>query len=170
MTEQMKNGDQLSLAQAELNQIQKTIQNYTASKGIYQLKVQNDVDIYMNMQKDEIRKLSYEECCEAGIILSRYAAYLQDAHNTEISRVNWATSEVLRTVAPQVKQYGDKFHSFEERKVLAMIGNDYTKEVDRIRMWAQAIADKLAFMANRVDAVAKAYLSLSQAKRRDNGR
>lgn len=158
------NGENASTPEARLAEVEKILDNYQNKKGIIPLKSKNEAEAYLNMQQEQMRSLQPDECYEAGIVLCQYATFLQEAYNREHSRANWAEAEIKRTVTKQMKQYNSP--SAEERKYLAIMGDEYIAKLDKLRMWAQALADRLSFMANRVDATARAYLSLAQHRRK----
>jgi hypothetical protein len=153
----------MNAAQEELARVEKIVEDYQTKKGISSIKVKNGVDLYINMGKAELKTLSREECAEACVILTNYAAYLQEVYNKEVARANWAESEIKRILASQTKQYYAPSH--EERKAMAIKDNEYASALSKVKTWAQNVADRLSFMAHRIDAIAKAYQQLSQAKR-----
>lgn len=163
-------GDTVSAAQAKLENVVKQIEQYITNKGILTLKIQNDVETYLNMSREEMHRLEASECSEAGIILMRYAGFLQECYNKELARLNFAEAEIRRAITPQLAQYNKAYQTYEERKSLAIAGDDYLSKLEELRMWAQAVADRLAFMSQRVDAIAKGYFNLQQTKRRPDGR
>lgn len=142
------------------------LENYQAKKGVLKIKPKNQAEIFLNMAKEEMRLLTAEECAEGIVILSQYTAYLQDLYNQEIARVHWLDAEIERIVAPLVIQYKADYQPYEERKNLAIDGNDRTKELMRLKKYAQSAADRLFFMSNRIEVVTKAYTSLMQTKRK----
>jgi hypothetical protein len=158
------NNENVSTPEAKLVEIEKILDNYQTRKGILALQSKNEAEKYLNLPQAEIRTLQVDECFEAGIILCQYATFVQEAYNRELTRANWAESEIKRTVTKQMKQYNSP--SADERRYLAIMGDEYTAKLDKLRMWAQALADRLSFMANRVDATARAYLSLAQHRRK----
>jgi hypothetical protein len=158
------NNENVSTPEAKLVEIEKILDNYQTRKGILALQSKNEAEKYLNLPQAEIRTLQADECFEAGIILCQYATFVQEAYNRELTRANWAESEIKRTVTKQMKQYNSP--SADERRYLAIMGDEYTAKLDKLRMWAQALADRLSFMANRVDATARAYLSLAQHRRK----
>ena len=149
-----------------LSQIEQKVDTYHETKGIIKLTPKNNAKTYLELESNAMRGLNEQECCEASIVLNQYSAFLQESYNKELSRVNWATSEMKRVSAPQLKQYAGKFQSYEEKCNLVIAGDEHVSELDRVRMWAQQLADRLNFMAQRVDAIAKSYLALAQSKRK----
>ena len=51
-----------------------------------------EVHEYLQMSRQQMEKLSLQDCAQGAIILSGYAFYLQRCYNREISRINWADS------------------------------------------------------------------------------
>jgi hypothetical protein len=158
-------------AQSKLDNVVKQIEVYLENKrGLTQLKVHNYVEKYINMPQEEMRRLEQSECAEAGLILTRYAGYVQECYNKELSRLNWAEAEIRRAITPELNQYNKAYQTYEERKALAIAGNEYTARLEELRTWAQTLVDRLAFMAQRIDAIARAYFNLQQSKRKNNER
>ena len=151
-------------AKDKLANVEKVMSDYLSGKGILKLTSRNEAEIYLNMPRDQMRKLLPEECSEAAVILTQYGAFLQDCYNTELSRVNWAEAEIKRTIATEVKQYNSP--AADERRTLAINGNEYAQALDKLKTWAQAGVDKLSFMSNRVETVARAYIALAQIRRK----
>jgi hypothetical protein len=158
---------ELLTAEQRLAHVEKQITEYEQRKGVLAIQPRNDVEEYLNMSRDQMRKLSADECGEAGAILGLYALHLQTVYNKELAKVNWTNDNIRRIIAAQVKQYSAK--SADERRLLAIRENDYAKRLDELRTWAQMVVDRLAYQSARVEFIARAYLALQQSKRQYNG-
>ncbi len=158
----------MSQADSNLKNVIDQVEKYTNQNGLFKVNVKNDAEMYLNMPKATIHKLTGEESAEAGVILMQYASFVQNAYNTEISKVHWCDSEISRVISGEIKQYSAA--SLEERKSLAIDGNEYARRLYVLRNWAQATADKLSFMSNRIENIATSYMSLAKSRSKYNGR
>lgn len=141
------------------------LSNYHERYGVLAIKVKNEAEVYLNISKHELKHLSTEECGEANVILTQYAIFIQDMYNKEISRVTWAKDEINRIIAPKLSQYDKQYKSHEEKRCLAIDESDYTRKLEELKGLAQASADKLYFIANRIESLAKAYATLVHTKK-----
>lgn len=149
----------------KLKQIEVILSDYMLKKGI--IPFENDKNLvwrYLEMAPAEMKTLTLEECCEAGILLNRYAAFVQQCFNLELSRVNWAEDKIKIAIAKVTQNY--KGASYEERKAAAIKDDEYATSLLSVKRWAQAVADRLSFMSHRIEAIAKSYQYLSQTKRK----
>jgi diadenosine tetraphosphate (Ap4A) HIT family hydrolase len=53
-------------ASDKLTQVEKLLDEYEIRKGVILVKPRNDIEEYLNMSRDDMRKLSAEDCGEAG--------------------------------------------------------------------------------------------------------
>lgn len=109
-----------------------------------------------------LRKLSAVECAESAFVLGQYAHRLQQARNREQARVTWAEQSIRRLIASKVNNY--KGVSFEERRLQAVKGDDAAQKLDAIRVKAQLRIDRVSFLADKANDLAKSLLSLKNAK------
>jgi hypothetical protein len=161
---QSQSGETGLSASQRLESVQRQIDDYQKRIGCLPIKTKNEAEEFLNMTRAEMKQLTWEECAEAGVVLMQYATFLQEAYNKELGKASWADAEIKRKIAKSINQY--KGPSYEERKNAAIQGDEYTASLDKLHAWAQSIAERISFMANRADAVARAYMSLAQAKRK----
>lgn len=107
--------------------------------------------------------MSPEECGEAAIILLFFSAHLQRAINKEMTRVRWADERIKRLIAHRLSF--QKGYGFEERRLTAIQENGEAQKLEQIRVHALIRQDKIGFLANKVEALSKAFGWLQQSKR-----
>ena len=112
-----------------------------------------------------MRALPPDECAEAVVVLSQYAAFLTRACQREEARMAWAADEINKAVAPRLGQ--QKGYGLEERRLTAVAENEHASALERVRAEAQAKFKRLLYVSNRVEGVAKAYQNLSNVRRRE---
>jgi hypothetical protein len=151
-------------AQELLARINKALDEYETKQGLPVGQPHREAERYLNINHKELSKMSPEECGEAAVVLAQYAFHLQRSYNAELSRINWSADNVSRTISDEIQQY--RASSLEERRQLAIRGNEYASKLDQIRTWAQARADRLSYLSSRVEFLAKSMMELQQTKRR----
>lgn len=162
------NGEgELLTAKQQLEKIDAALKQYEKTCGLPDIVPHSEAEQYLNISHKELQRLSSEECGEAAVVLAQYSFHLQRCLNAEIARMTWAEDTVKHTITDQLKQQGG--NSFEERKMASIKHNEFAYKVDQIRMWAKCRADKLAYLASKVEFLARTFLDLQQTKRRQNG-
>jgi hypothetical protein len=152
-------------SEERLRQIDALLDDYERSLGLPAgtPPMQSEATKLLEMEPSLLRKLTPEQAGEAAVILSVYAFHLQRAVNKEQSRVAWAEESIRKAITAQVGQ--QRGSSFEERKMLAVRGDDAASKLDRIRVQARLRVERLAFLARQAEAIVRSLLSLQQAKR-----
>ena len=101
-------------AKERLEQIDSVLDEYEGKLGIggysedfHDQSVKN----YMSMPRQQMEKLTVEECAEAALLLGGFSFYLQRSYNREIARVNWASSNLKKMVSGRESQYKGSWDS-----------------------------------------------------------
>ena len=82
-------------AKERLDQIDAVLDEYEGKLGIGKYSEDfhdQSVKQYMGMSRQQMEKLTIEECAEAALLLGGFSFYLQRSYNREVARVNWASS------------------------------------------------------------------------------
>lgn len=161
--EKLMNGNDES-AKQQVERVDKALDEYERSQGLPKLVPHNEAETYLNMSRGEMHKMYPDDCGEAAVILAQYAFHIQRACNEELARMNWAEDMIKKTIAYEISQY--KAASYEERKIQAVNGNDFTSKLDKIRIWAKARYDRIAYLSSKIEFLAQTFRDLQQTKRR----
>lgn len=152
--------------QEKIHKIDVALAEYEQLRGLPPFKINGEAEKYLNISLTELRQLSSVDCAEAAVLLAEFAFSLQRSYNEEMAKVNWATDEIRHAIAQEIKQYTAP--SAEERKLLAIQGNEYAAKLDKICRWTKAKADRLAYLAGRAEFLGRTLMSLHSAKREMN--
>lgn len=148
--------------------VNKKLQEYENGIGLPELHPNSkEIEALLNLDMALIRKYSAEQCGESAVMLSRFAFHIQKCYNKEMALFNWANSMINRTIGSELNQY-KAFH-FEEKKMLAIKGNDRAKKLEEIKIKVQLRTDRLAYMSSRIESLKDTFLELQQTKRRTYG-
>lgn len=174
MTTQSKSGNNNSepplTARQKLEVADKLLDNYEHEIGLPQFRllpsVQEEALSLIEITLEKRQKLTPQQCAEAVLVLSVYAAYLGRACQREEARMAWAEEQTDKIVAPRLNQ--QQGYGFKEKRLLAVRENQHAQEFERIRAESQAKHKRLIFFAQRIEKIAEAYKNLSNVRRRNN--
>lgn len=164
----MNGEEELESTQAIVQKYDEALNKYETGIGLNSYVLHSEAEKYLNMPHDELRKLSAEDCGEAAVVLAQLSFSIQKHYNQELARIGLCEEEIRRTITNEISQY--RGNSFEERKMQAIRGNDKAIKLDRIKGWAQARANRLSYLASKIEFLSRTFLDYQQTKRRQAGR
>ena len=113
------------------------------------------------MPRQQMEKITVEECAEAALLLGGFSFYLQRSYNREIARVNWATSNLKKMISGREDQYRG---SWDSQYCQAIKEDGYATKLDSIKTYAQQRADRLTYLATSVKNLSDLYINLQRSK------
>ncbi len=126
----------------------------------------NSVHELMSMPRQQMEKLTVDQCAEAALALGGFSFYLQRSYNREIARVNWAEGAIRNVISGRESQYRG---SWDSQYYQAANEDGYTKKLLAIKKYAQQRADRLTYLASSVKNLSDLYVNLQRAKISRNG-
>ena len=151
-------------AKERLGQIDSVLDEYESNLGLPSYSGDfhdQSVKRYMGMPRQQMEKLTVEECAEAALLLGGFSFYLQRSYNREIARVNWASSSLKRMMSGKESQYQG---SWDSQYYQAVKQDGYACKLDSIRVYAQQRADRLTYLASSVKNLSDLFVNLQRAK------
>ena len=151
-------------AKERLEQVDSVLDEYEGKLGIGSYSEDfhdQSVKSYMSMPRQQMEKLTVEECAEAALLLGGFSFYLQRSYNREIARVNWASSNLKKMMSGRESQYKG---SWDSQYYQAVKEDGYAKKLDSIKVYAQQRADRLTYLASSVKNLSDLYINLQRAK------
>jgi hypothetical protein len=152
------------LAKQQLEKLDSILDEYECSLGISMFSDQPDEESakkYLRLSRNQIEKLTPDECAEAALLLASLSFHLQRAYNREVARVNWSSQVLKSTVAGREQSYKG---SWESQFNQAVSDDGYTRKVLAIKRYAQQRADRLTYLASSVKNMADVFINLQRAK------
>lgn len=123
----------------------------------------NEATKLLTISRNELEKMTPEDCGYAAYALTQYVIYLQKMVNYEESVVNYCESSINFVVGKKISQYNA--YSFNEKRMLAINDDTYAKEVLRLQVIAKSRVDSMAFIINKVQNLANILVNLQQSKK-----
>lgn len=149
----------------DLEKMDNFLDSYEQKIGIGNIGESN-VDQYLNMNQDMLRKLSPEDCAEGAYILTQEALFVQHEINKHQAQMDWASARIAKTISGELDQYGGRFATFDTRKILAIKHNSYASELQGIVDKAQRIITRISYLPNKLHDLAKVLLDYRHTKLR----
>ena len=63
---------------------------------------EQEINQYLSMSRDEIEKLTPEDCAQIAYRLAQFAFHIQRTLNREIARLNWSEETIKETIADEI--------------------------------------------------------------------
>lgn len=151
-------------ADERIRKLEETINSFINTRGLEAREPSEETKKYLNLSRDDIIRMSIDECAEAIYLLAQFAFFLELSYNKEISRANWAEANIKIMVAPCIHDY--QGYSFEERKLQAIHAGEITTKLEKFRVDSKLNADLLQNVSRRVEYMSKTINDIKFSKMR----
>ena len=147
--------------------VDQALDDYEKKCGLPAIQIpcdEEELQGYFNMSRDEIEKLSGEDCSQIAYRLSLVSFHLQRCINREEARISWAKSILDGVLAKESGNY-DKYMKYDVRFALIKESNSYAKSLGKIMSYAQQRVGRLTFLATSVRNLSEVMLANQRSKR-----
>jgi hypothetical protein len=122
----------------------------------------SELDLYFTMSRDQIEKLTPEDCAQISYRLGQFSFHIQRTINREIARVNWADETIKEVIADEINNY--KGYGFIEKSLQAIKNNEKATSLNKIKKYAKQRSDRLVYLANSINNLSNIMLSIQKTK------
>jgi len=155
----------------ELNTWDKLLDEYEQHIGLSQYQTnslpEDELNKYLTMSRDELEKLTPEDCYQIAYRLAQFSFHIQRTINREIARYNWAEKTTKEAIADDINNY--KGYGYIEKSEQAIKHNEKASALNKIQKYAKQRSDRLSYLANSVKNLSDIIMSISKIKRAQNG-
>lgn len=123
---------------------------------------ESELNSYLTMDRQQIEKLTPEDCAQISYRLSQFAFHIQRTINREIARHNWAEETTKETIADDINNY--KGYGYIEKSYQAIKHNDKAFGLNKIKKYAKQRIDRLSYLANNIKNLSDIILSIQRMK------
>jgi hypothetical protein len=120
---------------------------------------------YVTANPDEMRALSPEDCHERAQVLAAWGMKVQRVANTYAARARWCKASIDKLLLP-VMARTTGVYSAEERRGLAMEACPEARDLEKYRVVAEAMCDRLQFVPARLEESRRTYVAMADTRRR----
>ena len=121
-----------------------------------------ELNSYLTMNRDEIEKLTPEDCAQMAYRLGQFSFYVQRTINREIARYNWSDESIKEVIADEINNY--KGYGYVEKSLQAIKHNDKAQSLNSIKKYAKQRIDRLSYIANGIKNLSDIILSVQKTK------
>jgi hypothetical protein len=123
---------------------------------------ETELNTYLSMNRDELEKLTPEDCGQISYRLGQFAFHVQRTINREIARNNWADDTIKVVIADDINNY--KGYGYVEKANQAVKHNDKAQSLNKIRIYSKQRTDRLSYLANSLKNLSDILLSIQKIK------
>lgn len=157
---------QTSSKDEQLKKFEEILNEYEKGIGLDGLRMNPDVELYLNLTSGQLAGMTALHCGEAAFILFQYSAFLQKEYNRQNVRRTWAENKIDMMVAKDGDQYGDKYTKWIEKRYKLISGNTAARVVNNIVLHATSRCNALHELSNRVNSMGRVLLEYQATKSR----
>jgi hypothetical protein len=114
------------------------------------------------MTRDEIEKISPEDCAQISYRLAQFSFHVQRTINREIARCNWSEESIKDAIADEINNY--KGYGFVEKSLQAIKHNDKASALNSIKKYAKQRIDRLSYIANSIKNLSDIMMAIQKTK------
>ena len=133
--------------------------NYQSSNSSFG---SEEINHYLSMNRNEIEKLTPEDCAQIAYRLGQYSLYVQRTINREIARYNWSEEKIKEVICDELNNY--KGYGYIEKSSQAIKHNEKANILNNIKKYAKQRSDRLAYIANGIKSLSDIILSIQKTK------
>ena len=121
-----------------------------------------ELNQYLTMNRNELEKLTPDDCGEISYRLSQFSFHLQRTINREIARYNWSEEKIKEVIADEINNY--KGYGYVEKSLQAIKHNDKANSLNQIKRYAKQRMDRLSYIANTLKNLSDIIISIQRSK------
>ena len=121
-----------------------------------------ELNTYLTMNRDEIEKLTPEDCGQIAYRLSQFSFHTQRTINREQARHDWAEDTIKNTIADELNSY--KGYGYLEKSTQAIKHNEKAASLDKIKRYAKQRLDRLSYLATSINNMSNILLNIQKLK------
>jgi hypothetical protein len=123
---------------------------------------EEELNTYLTMGRDQLEKLSPEDCAQISYRLGQFSFHIQRTINREIARHNWSEENIKETIADEINNY--KGYGYIEKSLQAIKHNEKASSLNSIKKYSKQRIDRLSYIANSLNNLSNILLSIQKTK------
>lgn len=123
---------------------------------------EEELNGYLTMSRDEIEKLTPEDCGQIAYRLGQFSFHTQRTINREQARYDWAEDTIKGIIADEINSY--KGYGYLEKSVQAIKHNDKASALEKIRKYAKQRLNRLSYIATSINNLSNILLNIQKLK------
>ncbi len=148
----------------ELIQFDQALNNYTQKVGFVRLLHNTEITKYLEYNREDLQRLSPNECLEVAHLLIRESAFIQQQINQNNAKINWIDAKINKKTAEKWGEF-DKYMPFEQKKMCTIQSDDSLMELYKTKLTLSTQNDLVLYIPTYLRALADNLQEISRSKR-----
>jgi len=151
-------------AKEQLTKLDAVLDEYESSLGLPAFSDNFHDDTakkYLQMSRNQIEKLTPDQCSEAALLLGSLSFHIQRSYNREVARINWADKTLKTCIAGREQAYKG---SWESQFNQAVKEDTYANKISSIKRYAQQRADRITYLSSSIKNISDIFLNVQKSK------
>lgn len=123
---------------------------------------ESELNQYLVMTRDELEKLTPDDCGQIAYRLSQFSFHVQRTVNREQARHDWAEDTIKSVIADEINSY--KGYGYMEKSLQAIKHNEKARSLDKIKRYAKQRIDRLSYLANAINNLSNILMNIQKLK------
>jgi hypothetical protein len=123
---------------------------------------ESELNNYLVMTRDEVEKLTPEDCGNIAYRLGQFSFHVQRTINREQARLDWSEDLIKNTIAEEINNY--KGYGYLEKSIQAIKNNSKAASLDKIKRYAKQRIDRLSYIANSLNNLSNILMNIQRNK------
>lgn len=144
--------EQTKTSREQLEEWDKVLDEYENKLGLGNYKSDlfsgDELSSYFAMSRDQIEKLTPDDCLQICMRLGQFALHIQRSTNREIARYNWAEETIKEVIADEINNY--KGYGYVEKSLQAIKHNERAHSLNKIKKYAKQRTDRLSYLSGNI--------------------
>lgn len=146
-----------TVAEIGTDRLDDFLDDYEKGIGLPKMR-ETDIAKYLNLNSEQLNKMTAEECAEGAYLLNQEALYVQREINKYQAHMGWANSRIMRAIASDIENHGGRFTRDDARRVMAVKSNSAAQDLQKIVDKAERIISRLSYVPNHLTKLANTLL------------
>lgn len=151
-------------AEQNIALVEQNIREYLNKIKLGQLESSDEIQKYLSMNQEQLRRLSIEECNEIAFLLNKEALFIQKERNILNGKISWGNSTIDWIIVSRLSNY-DKYIPYDAKRILAIKDDEYIKKLYGIVVQSQQYIESTTFITNQLKNLADNLVDLARSKR-----
>ena len=153
-------------AKDEVSYWDNILDEYENSLGLPKYKAsvlsEEELNQYLTMSRDEIERLTPEDCGQIAYRLGQFSFHTQRTINREQARYDWAEDTIKTIIADEINSY--KGYGYVEKSMQAIKHNDKASALEKIRKYAKQRLNRLSYIATSINNLSNILMNIQKLK------
>ena len=123
---------------------------------------ETELNQYLTMSRDEIEKLTPEDCGQVAYRLAQFSFHTQRTANREQARYDWAEDTIKSIIADEINSY--KGYGYVEKSMQAIKHNEKASSLEKIRKYAKQRLNRLSYLSSSINNMSHILLNVQKLK------